>query len=156
MRKLLLGLILVLGLVATPTAQLAPGAPVASWQTPTFVAGDFTGNGAMTITVEAGDVTTDQYVVIGNRTVIYNIVLETVTIGGTPNNLLIRALPSWMVITESSSGSCDINDNTLRTSGIIYAIATESRIQMGHEAGATMTAATNTATFNCSITFEIN
>lgn len=52
-----------------------------AWITPTFAAGDFTGSGAMTWTVAAGDVTTYAYYLRGRAlTVAYRIV--TATIGG--------------------------------------------------------------------------
>lgn len=70
--------------------------------TPTFSAGDFTGNASMTWTVDSGDVLVDQYEIRGKR-VIYDFYYNQTTVGGTPNTDLRRAIPS--ILTPRVAGN---------------------------------------------------
>lgn len=65
-----------------------------AWITPTFAAGDFVGNGAMTWTLTAGDVTTFAYRLSG-RTIEVHLNLVTTTVGGTPNVVLRITNTAW-------------------------------------------------------------
>jgi hypothetical protein len=58
-----------------------------AWITPVFAAGTFTGFGAMTWTVDAGDVVTCSYRLTG-RTIQFTFDLTTTSVGGTPNVVL--------------------------------------------------------------------
>lgn len=63
------------------------------WITPTFAAGDYTGNGTMTWTVAAGDVLSASYHLVG-KTVTYQTMLNTTTVGGTLNTQLLITWPN--------------------------------------------------------------
>jgi len=64
-----------------------------SWLTQTFSAGDFTANGSMTWTVASGDVVADSYFIVG-RNLFLAFRYQTTTVGGTPNTLLLKTIPS--------------------------------------------------------------
>ena len=66
------------------------------WTTPAFNAADFTASGSMTWTVEAGDVMTYQYMIIG-KTMWVNFRLYTTVVGGTPSANLLIKIPSGKV-----------------------------------------------------------
>jgi hypothetical protein len=61
------------------------------WITPTFSAGDYTANGLMTVTVDAGDVTVNKYFVRG-RSYYWTVQIDTFSTGGTPNTDVIITL----------------------------------------------------------------
>lgn len=77
-------------------ANNAFGEPGIAWITPTFSAGNFTASGSMTWTVASGDIVTNAYQVIG-KTLIWNIDINTSTIGGTPSDELRIAIPASLV-----------------------------------------------------------
>lgn len=72
-----------------------------AWITPTFAAGNFTGNGSMTWTVDSGDVITMRYMLRG-RTLTVGFVLNTTTVGGTPNTTLNIGNGQWGGFTAAS------------------------------------------------------
>ncbi len=64
-----------------------------AWITGAFSAGDFTGSGAMTWTVDAGDVLTFKYRLLGRTlTMMFNI--NTSTVGGTAGAILYMKIPA--------------------------------------------------------------
>lgn len=67
--------------------ESARAAAMGYWVTPTFAAGNFTGSGAMTWTVDAGDVSSYEYSLVG-KTLHVNFYLVTTTVGGTPGGYL--------------------------------------------------------------------
>jgi hypothetical protein len=77
---------------------------VGEWTTPAFEAGNFSANGSMTWTVEAGDVVTYQYTVIG-KTMTLNFFIASTVIGGTINNTLKIAIPGGYAAAKRSIGS---------------------------------------------------
>jgi len=80
-----------------------------AWITPAYAAGDFTANGAMTWTVDAGDVGTYQYRLNGDTlTVQFAITLSSV--GGTPNTSLLLKIPGGFVPLKAALGFVSYND----------------------------------------------
>lgn len=89
------------------------------WLTRTFSAGDFTGNGAMTWTVDAGDIENDSYHIAG-KAIVYSIAVKTSTVGGTPNTELRVTLPNGytcgnteLVIVHTADVSAAISNASL-------------------------------------------
>lgn len=72
------------------------------WITPSFAAGEFTGSGSMTWTVDAGDVETDAYYIRG-KMAFYLYSYRTTTIGGTPSTELQRDIPAVLASTPAAS-----------------------------------------------------
>ena len=99
--------------------------------TPTFSAGDYTGNGAMTWTVDAGDVTF-QYYKLRGKDLTVNWVLVSTTVGGTPNNQLFIGNGAWggfTSLTLAVSGTAGyINDGVTQTNGYLNPIGTQIAI----------------------------
>ena len=71
------------------------------WITPAFSAGTFTGAGAMTWTVEAADVQTFAYTLIG-KTMIVAFYLGNTSVGGTPSLYLQIAIPGGFVAAKNA------------------------------------------------------
>jgi len=75
------------------------GAANPGWTTPPFNAGNFTASGSMIWTVEAGDVTTYQSMIIG-KTMWVNFCINTSTVGGTLSDILSIKIPLGKVSKE--------------------------------------------------------
>lgn len=82
---LMLPLVLLFIAIGTGDAQ-------AQWRTVPFDAGDFTGSGSMTWTVESTDIEGFRYVV-NDRTMTVALVLNTSTVGGTADQVLKVKIP---------------------------------------------------------------
>lgn len=90
------------------------------WLTPTFNAGDFTGNGSMTWTVASGDVTLDTYTII-DRTMHWNFRYVTTTVGGTPNTDLRKTIPGgYTLATSFLTGNLGVDNGTGIQIGMLY------------------------------------
>jgi hypothetical protein len=66
---------------------------IGQWQDNPFVAGNFTGKGAMTWTVALGNVVTNRYRIDADKTLEWILFLAGSTIGGALNNALFIAFP---------------------------------------------------------------
>jgi hypothetical protein len=119
---------------------LAAGA----WVTPAFSAGNFTANGAMTWTVDAGDVLSYRYVKHGS-TVFLNIYLVTTSVGGTPNSELRIALPAGVTPLAPALVPCIIFNNTgsAAEAGQMYVASGGTYIGVSRLAAANFSASTN-------------
>lgn len=73
------------------------------WTTPGFSAGDFTGSGSLTVTVDSGDVDCYQYKRLDNNTILLQVQLENFTTGGTPATEVRVAIPGGLTATKLSS-----------------------------------------------------
>lgn len=82
---------------------------IGEWTTPTFDAANFTGFGALTVTVASGDVTTQEYTLIG-KTMIYNVVLVTVSTGGTADVAIKVKIPGSFTANKTVRVPCIINN----------------------------------------------
>lgn len=124
------------------------------WQTPTFAAGDFTANGAMTWTVDAGDVTTYAWRQDGKMMTVL-ITLATTTVGGTPNTQLQIKVPGGRTAAKRAINPCFILDNNVRTTGYLDVAAGGTNITVNRTDGANWTASTNLTYVYGQITFEV-
>ncbi|MFA6282366.1 MAG: hypothetical protein WCY05_07710 [Candidatus Omnitrophota bacterium] len=126
-----------------------------AWSTPDFSAGNFTANGSMTWTVEAGDVTTYAYVIIG-KTMTVSFAIDTSTIGGTVNTTLYIAIPNAETAKKTVYVPCLLTDNELPVTGRACVTASGTTIAITRLDGANYTAKTNLVNARGQITFEIN
>lgn len=128
-----------------------------AWITPTFAAGDFTANGAMTWTVGAGDVATMRYVLRG-RTLTVAFVLATTTVGGTPNTTLYIGAAEYGGFTASAfqyANPVFIFDNGVRATGYALIAASDTKIGVNRTDGANWTAATDNTYVYGEVTFDV-
>lgn len=129
-----------------------PGAPIAV----TFSAGDFTGNGSMTVTLQSGDVDTFTYVQWG-KTVFINVALSTITIGGTPSTIVQVAIPGGFTVTKKvvTIGLSGDNGTYQATWVDVQASGTVIRF-FKDPAGNAWSASTNNSGVYAMIEFEVN
>lgn len=131
---------------------------VGEWITPTFNAGDFVGAGALTWTVQAGDVITYEWSLL-NKTMTVRFFLQATSTGGVANGQLTMRVPGGATIAKSSVSTITTYDNGIERLGYISADAngTFFNLYTGTYWGATnwsATSANNTA-MSGQITFEI-
>lgn len=143
---------------AVTVAQLASTnlSDVVAFTTPTYAAGNFTGDSAMTWTVASGDVLTYEYTLIGKMMTL-NFALAATTVGGTPSSYLQLAIPASKVAYGYGVGVAVVVDNggtaamsncrTTPGATVIQVLKTP--------AGANWSAAADATTVQGSITFRI-
>ncbi len=137
--------------VSMSSKLTTPGA----WTTPAFDAAFFTASGSMTWTVEAGDVTTYAYAIIGKiMTVAFT--LYTTTVGGTPSATLYIKVPASKTVTKAMTNPVSLLDNMVRSIGIATVAAGGQQIAITRTDVANWTASTNQTYVLGQITFEIN
>lgn len=78
--------------------------------TRTFAAGNYTGSGAMTVTVASGDVTTDAYYLNG-RMLTVMIEVGTFTTGGVAAAEVRVAIPGGFTAAKSTRNACTVQNN---------------------------------------------
>lgn len=81
-----------------------------AWITPAFSAADYTGNGAMTWTVAAGQVTSCAYW-LKDRTLEFILEVIGTAVGGTPNTTLQRVIPGGFTAAKQTNTSNPVLDN---------------------------------------------
>lgn len=126
-----------------------------AWTTPAFSAGDFTGSGAMTWTLVAGDVSTFAYMIDGKKMTV-SFYLLTTTVGGVADDTLRIAIPASKTATKTMLNACYISDNGTPVIGTCRVVAAGTSIEIQRTDGADFTAATDATSVLGQITFEIN
>jgi hypothetical protein len=125
------------------------------WTTPAFNAGNFSGSGAMTWTVEAGDVTTYAYTITGKKMTVAFVIGPSV-IGGTPSDTVCIKVPTSKTIAKTMYGVCMSYNNSVWAAARMVALAIDTwiRISINVEESAAWTAGNSYV--RGQITFEIN
>lgn len=119
------------------------------WAAISFAAGTFTGNNAMTWTVDSGDVAFNRYTVIG-KTLIWEFYYQNTSVGGTPSTILQVTIPTGFTFASAShtsplavaidngaavSAYVQVVDGThlgiLKTDGTAFAAATDATTVAG-------------------------
>ena len=140
---------------ATGTLQYPASTVVGRWTTPTFSAGNFTGNASMTWTVASGDVLTYEYTIMDKiMTVIFRIV--TSTVGGTPDTDLQIAIPASKTAAKAALNPILANDNGSQAIAYAGVTASASVIFIQKVGAGAWAAATDATGVFGQITFEIN
>jgi hypothetical protein len=123
--------------------------------TQTYAAGDFTANGAMTWTVQSGDVTTFAYLNHNKLlTVWFNLV--TTSVAGVANTTLNIVIPSAYTATKQAANAITLLDNGVGVAGYALVAASGTQIQIHRADGANFTASANNTSVFGQITFEVN
>lgn len=126
-----------------------------AWITPTFAAGNYTANGAMTWTLQSTDVGTMMYKLYGNTMVVL-FSLNTTTVGGTVNNTLLIGNANYGGF--SCAANVTVNpvltfDNNVRSVGLCQPSGTSIPIQLIGQGNFTL--ATNTTSIYGQVTFPV-
>jgi hypothetical protein len=125
------------------------------WIPVSFSAGNFTGNGAMTVTVASGDQITYAYRIVG-KSLKVSVVLNTFTIGGTPNTTVRVAIPGGFTATKAMGGPVFLVNNNVEEIGRWEVAASGTVIEFRRLAAANWTAAADVAYIRADVEFEVN
>jgi hypothetical protein len=125
------------------------------WMSVTFNAANFTGNGSMTVTVASGDQVTYAYMLIG-KTMKVSLVLNTFTIGGTPNTIVQVAIPGGFTATKAMGGPVFLVNNNVEEVGRWEVAASGTVMQFRRLASANWTTAADVAYLRADVAFEVN
>lgn len=131
------------------------GTALGAWTNVVFSAGDYTANGSMTWTVASGDVTTNQYIRIDNL-LIWNLVLDTTTVGGTPDTQLRVDIPGSVTLTKSCVAFSPQNDNGTEAGGDFVGVAGNSYIYFKKIPSSNWSASTNNTAVYAQIICEVS
>jgi hypothetical protein len=142
-----------------PTGGVLAG--TVPWTDVAFSAGNFTGSGSMTWTVESGDQDIFQYTITGDvMTVSFDI--ATTTVGGTLDTQLEIAIPGGVTVATPTGGgswiqTCWRIDNTTEAATVCSVDSAGTQINVFHSDNTTTTwaASTNASRVAGVITFQI-
>lgn len=130
---------------------------LANIQTPSFVAGDYTGSGSMTVTVDAGDVLVLKYQVTNKLMTIW-FELTTFSIGGTPSTAVRRAIPGGFTALSRARELIHVVDNGTNKTGVAFVNTSSTFIEFYVDLTLTTSwaASTNNSGAFGKLTFPIN
>ncbi len=97
-------------LTAINGGGIATTALSAPWTAQPFNAAEYAGNNSMTVTVAAGDVALNRYLVIG-KICFWRLVIVTATVGGTPSTQIQVTLPGGLTAANGAQGAYYYSDN---------------------------------------------
>lgn len=122
---------------------------------PSFTAGSYGGNGAMTWTVSAGNVTFMGYTLQGRvMTIYFNI--SNSSIGGTLNTDLTLLIPASKTPSQTIYNTCITTNNAVQAGGIVLAISGSTLLRFRLLAGGNWSASAANAGVQGQISFEVN
>jgi len=126
---------------------------VGDWQGVPYSAGNFTGSGALTWTVDSGDVANNRYTDIGT-TMIWSLGLVTTSTGGTANTELRVTLPASRTVSATTTGNCAGLDNGTEVHSVWTATAGNTYVSFFRTiSGANWSnASTNATALRCMVT----
>jgi hypothetical protein len=125
------------------------------WITPAYSAGDFTAIGAMTWTVEAGDVTSYTYW-LKDRILTVNWFLETTSVGGTLNDRFYLKVPGGFTVAKSTLGPIiSSNAGAGNVVGFCQALVSTTVIEILRLPVANWSAATDSTTTFGTVLFSV-
>jgi hypothetical protein len=126
----------------------------AEWTPTAFNAGNFTANGSMTWTVDAGDVNTYEYLIIGKTMwIIFDI--QTSSIGGSLSNSLRLTIPESKVAAKNAYGHVNFILSGVFSNGFCRANAGTTYIDIIKGDASNFPSQTNAARVSGQIFFEI-
>lgn len=127
------------------------------WITPAYNAAEYYGGGAMTWTVEAGDIGTDAYVVdAGKRIMSVALFLNTTSVGGTLNRSLVRNIPGGFIAAKTVVWPAAMTDNgTVLVFALVRVDAGLATIGIARVDDAILQASTNLTYIRATTTFPV-
>lgn len=127
-----------------------------AWTTPSFSAGDYTGQGAMTVSVIAGNVGDFKYTFYG-KTMTVKFSIAGITIGGTPSQAIRIAIPNSQTVESYSSNPISTKDNGTWEIGTAEVQAGQPYIFIYKDAaGGNWSASAANTSFKGELSFEVS
>lgn len=128
---------------------------IVPWTAPAYSAGDYTASGAMTWTVEAGDVTEIKYTIDPNKRMTVKFAIEQTSVGGVASDTLKIAIPASKTAAAPTYNPVHIVDNGTATTGYATVATAGTTINIKRTNGANFAGAANTTAVYGEITFDI-
>lgn len=129
-----------------------PGAPIAVAHS----SGDYTANGSMTWTVESGDLTAFKYRQSG-KIVWVSVLVETSSVGGTPDQQLLITLPNSFVSTVATGNlPAFVRDNGTNEVGPLSVAASGTTLRFFRSGAANWSASANNTSVGTNLMLEVN
>lgn len=128
-----------------------------AWLTRTFAAGNYTGGGSMTWTVDSGDVLAERWELNGRRVTAF-LALQTTSVGGTLSTALQVALPNGWTAAFAGEGYNAVrasDNNAAYANGLAIATSTVIQVYKDLGAGTNWSAATNSTHIYFTVSFEV-
>lgn len=126
-----------------------------AWITPVYNAGDYTANGAMIWTVDAGDITSCAYILRG-KSLLFSFYIVTSSVGGTLNTQLLRIIPGGYVAAKNIRTAINLLDNFIYKVGQMTVVANGTTIIFQIDGTGTLwTACTNSTYVYGTLTIEV-
>jgi hypothetical protein len=125
-----------------------------AWIAVAYASGNFTANGAMTWTVDAGDQVTYTYCLHG-RTLIVAVQVNSTTVGGTLNNNLLVAIPGGFTAARTITNPAYMQQAGSNVNGFVEVSAAGTTIALWKDAGNNWAASTNGTNARFELTFEV-
>lgn len=119
-----------------------------------FTPGHFTGFGAMTWTVDAADVTTWAYMLVGSTMTVW-VDLRTTTIGGTPSAAVQIKIPDGWYAALTVTNPCRLSDNGTSATGYMQSTIKTNLILVFRTDLANFTASANLTTVEGTLSFPV-
>lgn len=126
-----------------------------TWSTQSYSAGNFTGNGSLTWTVDAPDLVASSYFTMG-KTMLWTVYIVTSTIGGVANSELRIAIPGGNTIATVTNGVCSGFNNGTAADVQWIGQASNNYVTLFKAFGTNWTLSTNDNSFSCSFMLSIN
>lgn len=123
--------------------------------TPTFNAGNYTGTGSQTWTLDAADRDIFRYYLQGTRLHISVSILNS-SVGGTPSNGLVATIPLAFTSNGGHQGGMAVVDNSTGVAGRWFTTNAASTITFRRADAANWAAATNTTQVLAQVFLEVN
>lgn len=127
--------------------------PMGHWIAVAYNAANFGSGGGVTWTVDAADVVSNAYTLVG-RTMTWNLILNTTTLAGAGNQLRV-VLPGGFTIQVWAIQLVSLLDNGVATSAIVLAQPGLQYIQIMRSDSGNFTASTNNTTLRVMATIQI-
>ncbi len=120
-----------------------------------FTAGDYTGNGAQTWTLTAGDMLAFSYILVGKKLFVSGY-FNTTTVGGTPDTDLRVKVPGGFTANDLVIDIARVKDSAAAyAAGVVYTLVAGTTINFQTITGANWAAATDATAIQFSINFDI-
>lgn len=131
------------GAITGPTIAAINAALVSDvWISPAFNAANFTASGAMTWTVDSGDVMTYAYK-LRNKSLSLSVYINATTVGGVVSSQLRIAIPAGQLTAKNTVNTCMILDNGVRSVAYFTAVTGLGYITINRADGSNFTLAAN-------------
>jgi hypothetical protein len=140
-----------------PLVERGRAVNLGEWTAATYAGGNFAGSGAMTWTVDSGDVVNVSYTLVG-KTMVLNVYINGSSVGGVASTSLQMTIPGSFTAAHPTENFIRVYDNSsTAVAGIIRTTAGGSAVIINRlDDGNFSASSTNNTSVQGQITFEVS